>query len=538
MINEGQVMLPRFQRHEAWKPNQIEGVFENILRLPSLPIGALLVLEVGDDELFLSRPISGAPQPTGKPQMNLLDGQQRMTALWRALTDDYKDEFTVFVSLENEEHPEIEICKRYFSKKGDRMPRWADNPADTFKRNLFPVSLLCPGSSGEKAMHNWIEKANVAISTNNAILKLRHRLASYQIPFLSLPTRTEKETALDVFIKMNTSATPLKDYDIVVAQLEGATGKSLHGMIKNLYEKVPDIREYGKAEDIALAVGALLNGKPALKLTYLDRDFGEDLENVWEKVVTGLSRGIECLREEKIFNEKLLPTEVIVYLASALWANVPEGVDEEGHARTQIRKAIWRASFTDRYFKTATTRAFADYKAIKNLIDNPGSTALPDLFDEKQNPLPKTEELLWAGWPGRKDRLGRAVIAVSLYNGGLDFADGAEATAKNVRSREYHHIYPRSLIENKFPGYQVNSALNCALISWKTNRKIAAKKPSQYIDERAEDAKATKEQVKQRLESHLVPYDELMKDDFNAFLEARANNIHSSMEKLCQGSRP
>ena len=114
MIREGQLTLPRFQRFEAWRPIQIEGVLENILRVPSLPIGALLVLEVGDKELFHSRPISGAPGPKGMPQMNLLDGQQRMTALWRALTDDY-DEFTVFGSLENEERPAIEIVTRFIS---------------------------------------------------------------------------------------------------------------------------------------------------------------------------------------------------------------------------------------------------------------------------------------------------------------------------------------------------------------------------------------------------------------------------------------
>src|SRR5262245_18314956 len=46
-IEQGQIKLPRFQRHEAWRPQQIAGLFENILRAPSLPIGVLLILEVG-----------------------------------------------------------------------------------------------------------------------------------------------------------------------------------------------------------------------------------------------------------------------------------------------------------------------------------------------------------------------------------------------------------------------------------------------------------------------------------------------------------
>jgi hypothetical protein len=538
MIRDAQITLPRFQRFEAWRPNQVEGVLENILRLPSLPIGALLVLEVGDEELFHSRPISGAPEPKGKPQMNLLDGQQRMTALWRALKDDYED-FTVFVSLEVEARPAIQICKRYMSKSGKRMPLWADNPAEIIERKLFPVSLLCPGSEAENAMDLWTEQAGVDKSTDKTIMKLRQRLASYAIPFLSLPVGTEQETALDVFVKMNTSASPLKDFDIVVAQLEGAVGNSLHEMIEELHEKAPALREYGKAEDLALAVGALLNGRPPLKRSYLDPGFGKELAKVWDRVLLGLQRGVTFLRDEAIFNEKLLPTEVIVYLASALWADVPmDGTDEEGRARILIRKAIWRASFTDRYVKTATTRAFADYRTLADLISNSNSLSSPDLFDELQNPLPSADELMRGGWPGRKDRLGRAIIAVSLYGGGYDFADGAKATAENVRAREYHHVYPKSLIQGDFQEYETSSALNCALISWRTNRKIAAKTPKQYLEERAADARATEAQVRQRLASHLVPYDELIDGNFKRFVAARSELVFEAMQDLCSGSVP
>ncbi len=536
MIRDGQITLPRFQRFEAWHHNQVQGVLENILRRPSLPIGALLTLDVGAEELFHSRSIAGAPDPTSVPQMNLLDGQQRMTALWRSLTDDYED-FTVFVSLDNGDQPDIEIYKRYLSKSSKRMPLWADDPIATFQRKLFPASLLCPGAKGEQAMSNWRKNAGTDTATNDAIMKLRQRVASYPIPFLSLPNSTDQETALDVFIKMNTSASPLKDFDIVVAQIEGSVGDSLHDMISDLRGKVPAAADYGRVEDVALAIGALLNDKPPLKRSYLDPSFGRELADVWDRVVIGLKRGIGFLRDEAIYNEMLLPTEVIVYLTSALWANVPiDGTDQEGRARTLIRKAIWRASFTDRYLKTATTRAFADYKAMLDLISNPNSPMQPDLFDESQNPLPHASELPRAGWPGRKDRLGRAIIAASLYGGGYDFADGARATAENVTLREYHHLYPRSLIQDVFPEKQVNSALNCALISWKTNRKIAAKTPRQYVDERAGDANASEAQVHHRLESHLVPYDSLVEGDFTNFIEARSELVHIAMSKLCAGS--
>src|SRR5690606_22752193 len=162
MIKQGQIVLPRFQRHEAWRPGQVVALLENVLRDPPLPIGALLTLEVGDNELFHSRPIVGAPEPQSKPLLHLLDGQQRMTALWRSLTGDYEG-LTIFVSLdpakqgeadaETEGEPDvdaplIEAVKRW-DRKGVMQPVWANDPVETLERGLIPVTLLRPGADGE-----------------------------------------------------------------------------------------------------------------------------------------------------------------------------------------------------------------------------------------------------------------------------------------------------------------------------------------------------------------------------------------------------
>lgn len=543
MIRDGLLTLPRFQRYEAWKQNQIENVIENILREPSLPIGALLTLEVGGQELFKSRPVFTAPNTPNIPKMNLLDGQQRITAIWRSLNDTYED-YTILVSLEDKEKPEVIAWKRSINRKtGTRLPAWVDNPADCFEKQFVPVKCLLPGSDGEKFAGSWIEQAT---SKNPErfrdlmahLYSLRGRIAKFQIPFLSLSASTEKETALEVFINMNTSASPLKDFDIVVAQLEESTSRSLHDMIAELEDSVPVVRKFGKVEDMALSVGALLNNKPPLKKTYLEKTFGKELESVWDNVVKGISRGIEFLQSEMIFNDKLVPTEVITYLTSALWACLPDsGTDQEALARKVLRKTIWRASYTDRYLKTATTRAYADFKSLKKLLLNPKSEEQPPLFDNNLYALPTEDDLIRAVWPTRRDRLGRAILATSLRDGGLDFASDEKASAETVGKREYHHIYPRALLEGQFPAEQVNSALNCALISWKTNRKISAKSPAEYIAERAKFAEISKDQVKKRLESHLIPYDALINGDYQTFLDTRAKMIHNRMTRLAEGER-
>lgn len=552
LINQAQVVLPRFQRHEAWAPAQVVGLLENILREPALPIGALLTLEVGDKELFHSRPIVGAPKPEGRPSLHLLDGQQRLTALWRSLTGDY-DEFELFFSLEPDrssddemdtreqaEAHSIEAVKRY-SRNGQRYPVWADDPIESFKRGSAPITILCPGAKGEAERDCWedaIDEAGLFTKAlGRQIEALRQRVAKYEIPFLALGVNTGRETALDVFIKMNTSASPLKDFDIVVAQLESVTGESLHDMVSDLLVQVPAAREYGKVEDMILSVAALLMERPPIKKTYLDTQYGEQFGTVWERLKHGFKHGLEFLRSEAILNEKSLPSDVAVYLTCALWADVPEhAFDAGGNARSHIRKALWRACYTSRYTKTSATRSFADYKQLKRIVS--GEEADCELFDEVYYPLPAVEELMLAGWPGRKDRLPRAILATALRRGGYDFADGAAISASNFYSREFHHLYPVGVLGGDRADERVNRALNCALITWTTNRKVGAKTPAQYISARAEAASLGEDAVRQRLESHLVPYDAIIAGDYDAFLKERASIIHRDMQSLCEGRVP
>lgn len=555
MIKQGQIMLPRFQRHEAWRQAQVVGSLENILRDPPLPIGALLTLEVGDKELFHSRPIVGAPKPAGKVMLHLLDGQQRMTALWRSLTGDYRrDGIDVLVKLapddEDEEAgqddeaidaPKVEIVKRW-DRKGVLQPVWANNPVTMFEQGYLPVTILCPGAEGEAALEAWEDALDEAGLLTKALTKrasaLRQRVSGYNIPFLSLTSSTGRDTALDVFIKMNTSATPLKDFDIVVAQLESATGDSLHDMVGELVASVPAARDFGRIEDSILSVAALLMERPPLKKTYLDTSFGNKFASVWDRLKHGFKHGIAFLRSEAILNEQCLPSDVAVYLICALWADVPEhGFDAGGNARTLIRKALWRACYTNRYGKTSATRAFADYKSLRDIIAGKTDTAC-ELFDEIFNPLPAKEEMVLAGWPGRKDRLPRAMLATGLRRGALDFADGASITPDNFHGREFHHLYPVGVLSGDRADEKVNRALNCALISWTTNRKVGAQTPSEYISKRAAKASLGENVVRQRLESHLVPFDALVGNDYDAFLVARAELMHADMTSLCEGATP
>ena len=538
-IRTRQTVLPRFQRFEAWSHSTVTQLFNTILQ--GLPVGAVLVLEIGNEEPFVSRTIVGAPTEGERITEHLLDGQQRLTALWRALHNNY-DRRTYFVYL----LPDEETGMPYFidsigrwKNDGDKetRPFWANDPAQQWARKMIPLDLVAPGDEASSRYKEWarqaIEDADEREDVAEIRTKISQQFATFNLPFLSLPVTTPKDVALDVFIKMNTSAAPLKIYDIVVAQVEAGHGKSLHDLVASIKTECPNISEYYEAEDLTLYASALLQGKPPTNKTYLGKDFGKNVLENWDDLISGIMRAEVFLEEERIFDSARLPTDIVVPVLAALWARTPDGLDAEGRARLIFRKYMWRAFFSGRYEKSTNSRALSDYLEIRALLDNQAAVE-PAIFDLQQYPLPKHDELVHAGWPTKKDRIARAILALALREGGHDLADGSTVSRTNLKKREYHHLFPDAyLTKLGLPSREVFRSLNCALITWKTNRSISAKEPERYLSERLEGSDVSEQDIRQRLATHLVPYDEMKAGDYDKFLKKRAEMVFERMQKVC-----
>ena len=533
-IRTRQLVLPRFQRYEAWTQRHVANLLDTVLQ--ELPAGALLVLEVGEEEQFVSRTMAGAPGDGGRIAEQLLDGQQRLTALWRSLTNDYGDR-TYFVKVTSDDEDEDEfsgspraVSQGRWIRKDKLFPLWADDPISAWERGLIPISLLRPDNDGEQEFNEWARNASkgepeVLIKLISLGTALRNRFAQFNLPFLSLPSSTPRATALDVFVKMNTSTQPLSIYDVVVAQVEAATGFSLHELIAELRKEEPTLEVFADPAQVILDAGALLQDREPSKAVMLGKDFAEGLIEKWDQLVTGTQRAVRFLIEEHVFDSARLPSDLAVPSLVALWAHAPDGLDKEGEARRILRTFLWRAFLTDRYEYATGSRRHVDYRLVRSrLVGN--DSGLPPIFDDEQHPLPEVDDLLLAGWPKKRDRLGRAVLLISLRRGGIDLADGSRATRENLQLREYHHLFPVAILQDSgIDSGRIFRALNCALVTWKTNRTIAAKSPEDYLRQRIDANSVGEEEIRRRLSSHAIDYDVLAKGDYDAFLKSRAELI-------------
>lgn len=540
-IRTHQTVLPRFQRFEAWENSNVSLLFNTILR--GLPVGAALVLEIGNEEPFISRTLKGAPETGERVTEHLLDGQQRLTALWRGLNNNYDDR-TYFLNLRLDEetgHPCFVDSISRWRKEGDPnlRPVWANKPKDQWERRRIPLEMLAPDLDAQPRFRKWLKEAIVdgdeREKVSDEVVAIRESLASFNLPFMSLPVTTKKETALDVFIKMNTSAAPLSIYDILVAQVEAGMGKSLHDLVAETRRACPLIVSYYPPEELGLYAGALLQGRAPTNATYLSKDFGPQMVANWETFLRGVVRAVQFLEQERIFDAARLPSDVVVPVLVALWGLAPSGLDAEGRTRTLLRKYLWRAFFSDRYEKSTNSRSLIDFNELKQIMCE-RATLTPTIFDEQQHSLPQPELLLTAGWPVRKDRQARAILAVALKAGGYDLADGSEATRASLTNREYHHLFPVAHLSRQgVPDDGIYLSLNCALVTWSTNRNISDKKPERYLAERREGTDLGEKEVRSRLESHLIPFEEMVAGDYGAFLMARAKLVHAKMLELCAG---
>lgn len=595
-IRFGEIKLPRFQRHEAWDKGRITSLLNTIIH--DLPLGITLILEV-DQEQFISRYLATAEftvPPFPKVGEHLLDGQQRLTAIWRALHNNYewekyflyvRDYDTVWAMnspSEDDEEDQASMtvyCQsRWTGKRKGLMPLWADDPQETFKRGCIPLELIRPEDVGNE-VSQWIAKAlehkrpkagtpdfevkfekftEEKQTLLNQINSIRETVKHYNLPFLALPSSTSKDTALNVFINMNTNSKPLTQYDIIVAEIEGLKDTSLHQLQKELEESHPAVSRYFNLSYLILYTSALMQEKMPNRVGIWDMDKKKVVED-WDKLVRGLSRMAGFMESNHIYDEERLPTNGVLSVIAALYTHIPENGDLAGQAHLLLRKYLWSSFFTDRYENSAASRAFADYTGLLGLVlkrTKPGSS-LPytendvPVLNRALFPLDTAEQLIHIAWPKRVGIRGRGILAVANYFNAYDFADGSALSPVNIKKREYHHIFPDALIDdaNGHLEEKLNSmlALNCALITSTTNRVIGRKEPLTYLKERYNWVSETV--IHQRMTSHLIPLAELqagtyegldaqskankIKTDYEAFLMKRATLIHNAVQKLTTG---
>ena len=114
---------------------------------------------------------------------------------------------------------------------------------------------------------------------------------------------------------------------------------------------------------------------------------------------------------------------------------------------------------------------------------------------------------------------------VLKQNGAKDWWSGLKLSERHTGSAhtiQFHHIFPKSLLKDKYDKKEINEIANMAFISGKTNRQITNKEPINYLQN-----EVIAKRGEEALTSQLIPLDKKMWeiDSYQEFLIYRRKAI-------------
>lgn len=548
----GNLMLPRFQRKEAWTYQNVERFIWAMLQ--GRPLGVFLVLHVNpDNPPFATKRIRDY-QRESRCTEHLLDGQQRLTALLSTFLDSHATH-TYYLELDPKgDETLVPSDVKAISRTGKYKSIIGD-PSKEYANRWIPIHLLNPmretidaSETPRKLGITWRKQATDDITEQErlevTIADLRSQIDRTTIPWLALPQDTTSSEAINIFIDTNRSAVTLSEFDIAVAQMEEDTGDSLQSFVDDLQVSVPKLvllTPDDEIGDFLLKSECVIQGMRPTYGHYKELKFGA-LTSARDERFNAIQWAIREINRLKIWKARQLPTVVPLRVLPALHKHIPQHGTEHAWAMKLVRKYLWCSFLTDRYDRQANDRLKDDYDAMKDALTNrPKNPRIPALSASG----PTRDEIKSAAWPKSRGRLRRGILAACCQDGARDIASNQEIGVEG--HDDYHHIFPKSIL--KGTGCDADLAVNCMLLTAHTNRRTWLQKlPGDFLDAMKEDklmkqsVPDTESAIKARLATHLLPAEMLLsvkkgtttniRKAYDQFVDTRTKLIKRRVERL------
>ncbi len=352
-IRKQHYVLPSIQREFVWSTNQIETLFDSLMR--HYPIGTFLFWKVDKDKIkdfqfyeFLKKYHEKDCRHNQKANLAgdeditaILDGQQRMTSLYLALTGSYACKKPRMARKNPKAYPERKLYLNLL-KPSDELESEYDfrflTDEDVSKRNedfhWFPcneimnfkdineVSLyLMKNQLMDTSVHTK-QQSEYAINTLHSFFNTIHQkgtISSY------LEESEELDKVLQIFIRINSGGTTLSYSDLLLsiatAQWDERDAREV------IHEFVDDINNIGDGfafnKDLVLKNCLVLADFPDVKFKVdnFNKENMRIIEKAWEKTSSALRSAIELVAKLGYSAENLIATNAIIPIAYFIYKN-------------------------------------------------------------------------------------------------------------------------------------------------------------------------------------------------------------------------
>ncbi|HVU60882.1 MAG TPA: DUF262 domain-containing protein [Mycobacteriales bacterium] len=498
-------MVPSIQRGYVWKRSQVPFLLDSLYR--GYPIGALLIWRTNlDVPLRLADVVQGTPAHA-RPSV-LLDGQQRLTSLAKVVEPATVRGGSLDVRFSL--HDETFL-----------------NPSAVQRRDPMLVRVTeVLGEApqfGELLKSAGIESSSADYDEYYTRLRQLHAIRDYQIPVITVDSDDYEEVA-EIFARVNQGGRRLSKGDLVYSAIAARWSDGL----KTIEAFTDDLNRANFALDreAVLRLTALLAGVGAHPIKLISKEnTGDTLKNAWNQTEIALRYAVDFLSGECGIPRASVLTSpnVIVVPAYLLFHRNGNLSDDEARG---LRRWVFAAMAFSHYSNQVESKLDTEARLIR---DRSGQALFDELIRRASGPRsvdsPITpDDLLHKG---AASPLFNLLYIAALRAGAKNWCSNTAISAMPMTSTskiEYHHVFPKARVMQRFGRETTDSVANLAFISGACNRQISASYPSKYLPKVHPD----------RLGEQWIPSDpELWDlDRFHEFLQRRREAMARELNDL------
>jgi len=250
----------------------------------------------------------------------------------------------------------------------------------------------------------------------------------------------------------------------------------------------------------------------------------ENFEADWKSACQAIESALKKITSMRdgygVISNKWLPyvtmVPVLAYLPQRL-----EAMFDKLKCIEKIDSWYWSSIITHAYSGSTDTQIALDSRQWLEWFDD--DNKVPETVQEGRDEL---RSLNLRQVNRMSDAIYKGVMCLVALRGGRDFR---KVNMIEFSTLDDHHIFPQSRASEFTIGNQINAIGNKTLIDKETNQNyIRDSKPSEYLRRIIRQEGITEQQMRERLETHLITskaFDALLSDDFETFISERENTI-------------
>lgn len=565
-IQSNNYVLPAIQREFVWNAEQIERLFDSIMR--GYPIGSFLFWQIDPDNLgefqfyrFMDRyhqrdykhnePIS----LVGKHDViAVLDGQQRLTTLNIGLKGWYADKLPWYRWSSDYAFPERRLHLNLLAPaEGNesemayefKMLRDDERQARDESKFWFPLSKLFEFKELHQVLDFCHEHGLMGTSRfpYRTLIKLWEIITKEESITYFLEEEQDLDKVLNIFIRVNSGGTPLSYSDMLLSIATAQwQEKDARQEIHRLVDGLNNIGEgFAFNKDFVLKASLVLSDAQAIefKVNSFNRQNMLKVESQWDSIVRTLRLTVRLLASWGYNWQTLVSNNAVIPLAYFLYKHdTPTNfVESSSYAEDRQKMRHWlMLVLLRRTFSGTPDNVLRTMRRV--IQENNSSFPLEAIKAELAGTAKSLafDEAALEGLLGYQYSQNHTFSVLALLYPWLKY------------DQHFHkdHIFPRSMFSEKVLGQRnipredwhlwldnVNTLANLQLLQGIPNQEKSDKPPQDWLEatfQKDEERSAYKR-------NHLIPDMPLVIEDFPKFIEKREEMILERLARLLDVTR-